>query len=217
MERQIAYDPEQVAKCRTAGGGVDLDKLERMVRGEPDPAGAAPGPAPAKFAADLEYDDAGAELPGDGLAALGVGHLVGDCTVSNSLGRLLLLQEAKSVFLAPPEAGTVAPTLVETARAFYILAKGPAAFGRLMAAQRFEARLEQLERLSEKTPQHLEVFLAAVERACIAQADWDQEAMSYFEQHTAGYKYPELVEQIAAAIRSGVDSLSKLPRRLVIS
>lgn len=86
-----------------------------------------------------------------------------------------------------------------------------------MAAQRFEARLEQLERLSEKTPQHLEVFLAAVERACIAQADWDQEAMSYFEQHTAGYKYPELVEQIAAAIRSGVDSLSKLPRRLVIS
>jgi len=197
METQIECTPEQMAAARREDGSLDMERLRRLAAGAADD----------DFGADDEEPDA--------LAALGCRRVIGDCRVSNSLARLLLLKEVNSVFMAGGEAGLIEPSVTETARALYILAKGPDAFSKLLAAQRFEKALERLEHLAT-TPQQLEVYLAAVERASIAQADWDREALSFFELQTTGILFADVVREIARVIRSGCEALNRLPKRLVV-
>jgi hypothetical protein len=166
---------EQIAACRRPGGGVDMEKLQRLVAGEDV----------AEAPAQLDPAVLGEDLPDmyEGLTF-----------DARSPARLRLLQQIGSPFVDGGDA-----CVLDVAQALYVLTADWPELSPLLLVAQLDDRIAFMESAAQQD-HWARVLADLIARRELAWAEWQQAAYAYLEEYAADPD--EAAERIQQALHT---------------
>lgn len=146
------------------------------------------------------------------MGAIGAPYQIGaiDCTVA--IGNLVLLHEIDSPFITG-DIGEEGDELnaTECIKSLYVLALGKEAVRPIMAIKQRIQALMNLKTMCEGTPELFQQLLDRAEKIADAHAQFELDALAWYEQYFSGYDFQEVVTGVFGALADIMKSAGDLP------